>query len=32
MQQLAEAGISMEEVTDTLPKDGAQLFWMPLIN
>ncbi|GJL68267.1 MAG: hypothetical protein NPIRA06_09020 [Nitrospirales bacterium] len=26
MQQLAEAGISMEEVTDTLLKDGAQLF------
>jgi len=26
MQRLAEAGISMEEVTDTLLKDGAQLF------
>jgi len=26
MQHLAEAGISMEEVTDTLLKDGAQLF------
>ncbi|WP_342347933.1 transaldolase [uncultured Nitrospira sp.] len=26
MQQLAEAGISMEEVTDTLLKDGAKLF------
>jgi len=26
MQRLAEAGISMEEVTGTLLKDGAQLF------
>lgn len=26
MQRLAEAGISMEEMTDTLLKDGAQLF------
>ncbi|HBP88816.1 MAG TPA: transaldolase [Nitrospiraceae bacterium] len=26
MQQLAEVGISMEEVTETLLKDGAQLF------
>ena len=26
MQLLADAGISMEEVTDTLLKDGAQLF------
>jgi transaldolase / glucose-6-phosphate isomerase len=26
MQQLAEAGISMDDVTDTLLKDGAQLF------
>jgi transaldolase/glucose-6-phosphate isomerase len=26
MQRLAEAGISMEEVTDTLLKDGAKLF------
>jgi transaldolase/glucose-6-phosphate isomerase len=26
MQRLAEAGISMAEVTDTLLKDGAQLF------